>query len=124
MGHPENVLACYDLGYGLFDSAMPTRDARHGRLYTFKTAPDAPSGGLTGNWLAYVHAEDEKHIKNADPVSPYCDVSCCRRYSLGYLHHLFKINDALFLRLATIHNLRFMVQLTDRMRRRDAERGG
>ncbi len=36
VGHPQNVLACYQLGYGMFDSAMPTRDARHGRLYTFK----------------------------------------------------------------------------------------
>jgi queuine tRNA-ribosyltransferase len=43
VGHPENVLACYDLGYGMFDSAMPTRDARHARLYTFTQSDDGPS---------------------------------------------------------------------------------
>jgi queuine tRNA-ribosyltransferase len=118
VGHPKNVLACYDLGYGLFDSAMPTRDARHGRLYRFNQRTDAPVAGLSGNWLSYVYIEDKKHIKADIPVSEGCDCLCCRRYSLGFLHHLFKINDGLFTRLATIHNLRFMSQLEDRLRLR------
>jgi len=116
VGHPENVLACYRLGYDLFDSAMPTRDARHGRLFTFTTPPDGPASGLTGKWLDYVYISDDRHIKANQPVSAYCDALCCTRYSRGYLHHLFKIDDSLFLRLATIHNLRFMTQLTERIR--------
>lgn len=116
VGHPYNVLAAYNLGYGIFDSAMPTRDARHNRLYTFATPPDAPHSGLTGKWLKYVYLEDEKHIRSDEPLSLYCDCPVCQRYSRGYLHHLFKIGDALFGRLATLHNLRFMTQLTDRIR--------
>jgi queuine tRNA-ribosyltransferase len=116
VGHPENVLACYRLGYDLFDSAMPTRDARHGRLYTFTTSPTGRAGGLMGEWLEYVYIGDDKHIKADQPVSPLCDALCCTRYSRGYLHHLFKIDDSLFLRLATLHNLRFMTQLTERIR--------
>ncbi len=112
VGHPENLLACWRIGYGLFDSAMPTRDARHARLYAFKPGGSA----LTGKWMEYVYPGDEKHIKAARPVDPDCDGICCRRYSLGFLHHLFKINDALFLRLATIHNLRFMTRLTGLIR--------
>ena len=119
VGHPYNVLACYDLGYGIFDSAMPTRDARHNRLYTFATPADAPLAGLTGKWLKYAYLEDEKHIRSDEPLSPYCDCPVCQRYSRGYLHHLFKIGDSLFLRLATIHNLRFMTQLTERIRSRN-----
>ncbi len=119
IGHPENVLACYDLGYGIFDCAMPTRDARHGRLYSFTQPADAPQAGLTGKWLQYLYINDERHIKADLPVSPGCDCLTCARYSLGYLHHLFKMNDSLFPRLATIHNVRFMTQLTDRIRRRE-----
>jgi len=119
VGHPENVLACYELGYGMFDSAMPTRDARHARLYTFRKPPEGPSRGLDGDWLEYVYIGDQKHIKASRPVSPYCDALCCSRYSLGYLHHLFKLDDSLFLRLATLHNLRFMTQLTERILNRD-----
>lgn len=118
VGHPKNVAACWEQGYGIFDCAMPTRDARHGRLYTFLNPPDAPHAGLSKGekWLAYQYINDEKHIRADKPVSPFCDCPTCRRYSMGYLHHLFKINDASFLRLATIHNLRFMTQLTDRIR--------
>ncbi len=109
VGHPQNVVACAHMGYGLFDSAMPTRDARHGRLYTF-LRPD-----LSGEWFAYLYAADDKHIKASQPPSPGCDCACCRRYTLGYLHHLYKLKDSLYLRLATVHNLRFMTQLMERL---------
>lgn len=115
IGHPHNVLAGFKLGYGIFDCAMPTRDARHGRLYTF-TNPPGSDGGLHGDFLKYLYINDERHIKASLPVSPYCDCLACRRYSLGYLHHLFKMNDSLYLRLATVHNLRYMTQLTERIR--------
>ncbi len=116
VGHPLNVLACYQLGYEIFDSAMPTRDARHGRLYTFQNPDSAPNAGLTGKWLVYQYIADEKHIKNSLPISPYCDCPVCRHYSMGYLRHLHKVNDSLFPRLATLHNLYFMIQLETRIR--------
>jgi queuine tRNA-ribosyltransferase len=121
VGHPANVVQCARIGYELFDSAMPTRDARHGRLYVFATEASAPSAGLDGEWLSYLYINDDKFIKKDAPPSPSCDCLCCLRYSLAYLHHLFKIDDSLFLRLATIHNLRFMTQLMNRLR---ACRGG
>ncbi len=106
VGHPANVLRCHQLGYGIFDSAMPTRDARHGRLYTAVK----PAG--QGDWLKYLYINDEKHIKSAEPLEPGCDCPTCRDTSRGYLHHLFKMNDTLYFRLATMHNLRFMTRLT------------
>ena len=118
VGHPKNVLACFDLGYDLFDSAMPTRDARHGRLLRFNQPSQGQTAGLSGDWLSYVYIEDKRHIKADTAISPDCDCLCCQRYSLGFLHHLFKINDGLFQRLATIHNLRFMSQLEERLRLR------
>ncbi|PKO14693.1 MAG: tRNA guanosine(34) transglycosylase Tgt [Chloroflexi bacterium HGW-Chloroflexi-10] len=118
IGHPYNVLACYDLGYGIFDCAMPTRDARHGRLYTFTQTVSEPNAGLTDKWLKYLYINDEDHIKADSPISHGCDCLTCIRYSRGYLHHLFKMNDGLYHRLATIHNLRFMTQLTERIQQR------
>ncbi len=117
IGHPYNVLACYQLGYGIFDCAMPTRDARHGRLYQFANHHDGPQAGLSGNWLKYLYINDQEHIKHPGPITEGCDCPTCSRYSRGYLHHLFKMNDSLFLRLATIHNLRFMTQLTERIQK-------
>jgi queuine tRNA-ribosyltransferase len=115
VGHPENVLKGYQLGYTIFDCAMPTRDARHGRLFTFTQPPDSPGQGLTGKWLQYLYIQDDKHIKDSQPISPHCDCYTCQQFSRGYLRHLFKMNELTFYRLATIHNLRFMTQLTDRI---------
>lgn len=116
VGHPANVVACARMGYPMFDSAMPTRDARNGRLYTFTTGDPHALLSSSDEWFAYQYASDDKHTKDAMPVEPGCDCATCQRYSLGYLHHLFKINDALYLRLATIHNVRFMMRLVARLR--------
>lgn len=116
VGHPANVVACARAGYAIFDSAMPTRDARHGRLYTFTSDPSLPLDQAPVDWFSYVYAPDAKHIKQDGPISPWCDAPCCQHYSLGYLHHLFKIKESLFMRLATMHNLRFMAQLMARLR--------
>ncbi len=120
IGHPENVLACFQLGYDIFDCAMPTRDARHGRLFVFQKSDQDPDFGLSGDWFGYQYINDEQHIKADRPISEFCDCPCCRHYSAGYLHHLFKQGDTLFYRLATLHNLRFMVQLCERIQKRFA----
>ncbi|MBN1812266.1 MAG: queuine tRNA-ribosyltransferase family protein [Anaerolineae bacterium] len=120
VGHPAYVVACVRMGYDLFDCSMPTRDARRGRLYALTTDTLPPHrGGIEGgeaDWFSYVYATDDKHIKSDVPISPYCDCPCCANTSLGYLHHLFAVKDGLALRLATMHNLRFMTQLMARLR--------
>lgn len=102
VAHPANVTACYRLGYDMFDGAMPTRDARHGRLFTSNSS--------------YIYILDDKYVKVNEPITPGCDCLTCTRYSIGYLHHLFKIGDSLSFRLATIHNLRFMTRLIEELR--------
>ncbi len=111
VGHPEYVVACARLGYEMFDSALPTRDARRGRLYTF-TTPD----GLYGDWFKYLYINDDKYLKVNQPISADCDCLACTNYTRGYLHHLFKLNDHLYYRLTTLHNLRFMHRLEARMK--------
>lgn len=114
IGHPESIAACTRLGYNIFDSTMPTRDARHGRLYTFTQDPQA--GKLAGNWFKYIYPGDDKHKKKDLPVCGFNDSLLNGRYSLGYLHHLYKVNDTLFPRLATMHNLRFMSLMMESLR--------
>jgi queuine tRNA-ribosyltransferase len=116
VGHPANVAACAAMGYNIFDSTMPTRDARHGRLFAFRHDPHTLTPDASGSWFHYLYSKDKKHVKTNRPISPGCDCPACTHYSLGYLHHLYKLNDALYIRLATLHNLRFMTQLMARLR--------
>ena len=111
VGHPPYIARCAAMGYGLFDSAMPTRDARHGRLYRFNGTPNSGEMAASDEWFGYVYASDKRYIKSSAPVEEGCDCTLCRNYSLGYLRHLHKLNDALFQRLSTQHNLRFMARL-------------
>lgn len=116
VGHPANVAAAAELGYELFDSTMPTRDARHGRLTIFNENPAQANLFVGDDWFSYLYPGDDKHVKAAVAPSEWCDCPVCSRYSMGYLHHLYKLNDGLYQRLATIHNLRFMTQLMGRLR--------
>ena len=114
VGAPSNVARCLAMGYEMFDSSLPTRDARQGRLYAFdEDLPSADEWGKSG--YHYVYIRDEKHTKNKEPISPHCDCPTCSRYKLAYIHHLFKRKDPMYSHLATIHNLRFMTLLIDRL---------
>jgi queuine tRNA-ribosyltransferase len=116
VGQPDNVVACHGLGYQMFDSALPTRDARGGRLYAFTADPAGENFRPRGSWWEYTYVEDKKHIKANRAISAFCDCHTCKSYSLGYLHHLHKVGDTLYYRLATIHNLRFMMQLMEALK--------
>jgi queuine tRNA-ribosyltransferase len=110
VGHPRSIVACARLGYQLFDSSLPTRDARQGRLYTFLEATPSIEGD-DADWLDMLYIKDEKHVRSKEPISPYCTQICCTRYSRAYLNHLFVLKDAAYVRLATLHNLSFMQKL-------------
>lgn len=113
IGHPISIVKCIQLGFEIFDCTLPTRDARKGRLYTL--ADEMRSLSYIGyeESFSYTYIQDNKYKKSKNPVSQYCDCLTCSKYSLSYLHHLFKINDHLYFRLATIHNLRFMARLIE-----------
>jgi queuine tRNA-ribosyltransferase len=101
VGSPEDIIEAVARGCDLFDSALPTRVARNGALFTW---------------------EGRKNISNAvysqmeQPIVPDCDCYTCRNFSTAYLHHLFNSNELLAYRLATIHNLRFIGSLVAKIR--------
>jgi queuine tRNA-ribosyltransferase len=113
VGKPEHVVDVARLGRPvIFDCSLPSRDARHHRLYVRRQGVPLDAGaGLYG--LLYIL--DEKHANDPRPLSELCDGPCCTGYSRAYLHHLFKTNDTLGQRLATMHNLRFYTQLVEEL---------
>jgi len=116
IGKPENIVKCVRMGYSLFDCVIPTRDARHRRLYIFSEKPE--SSALVGaDFYKCLYLLDKKHINDKRPPEEGCDCLCCSSgYSRAYLHHLFQMEDALAYRLATIHNLRFYARLMEAIR--------
>jgi queuine tRNA-ribosyltransferase len=116
IGKPETLVEAFQLGYEMFDCVIPTRDARHRRLYVFPQDPSSIDLGVR-KFYENLYMEDRKHARDSGPVSESCDCLCCRQYSRAYLHHLFKIEDPLALRLATMHNLRFYMRLIQRLRK-------
>jgi len=116
VGSPGNVVQCARLGYELFDSSLPTRDARQGRLYVFERDFFGQSGAREDRVFSYLYIQDKKHMRSKAPVSAHCDCLTCSNYTLAYLHHLFSTRDALYFRLATMHNLRFMTLLMERLK--------
>lgn len=107
IGSPANVSAAAAAGYSTFDCVIPTRDARHGRLYLRHGARE----GFTS-----VSARDERWIRDFGPVDPACDCPCCREVSRAYLFHLFALEDHSAYRFATLHNLRFYARLMESLR--------
>jgi len=114
VGQPGHVLTCARLGYTLFDSAMPTRDARHGRLLIWQAQEGIPLARQS-RWYSYLYIGDDIHRRDRRPLDEGCTCPCCQDYSRAWLHHLFKIGDGLYDRFATLHNLAFMNRLMKRI---------
>ena len=119
IGRPDHLVSAFALGYSLFYCALPTRDARHGRLYAFRPGYPERMLGPDAAFFRAIHILDARYRIDRQPVEAGCDCPACRTYSRAYLHHLFKVGDTSAERLATLHNLRFYVRLVERLRRLD-----
>ncbi|MDD3165783.1 MAG: tRNA guanosine(34) transglycosylase Tgt [Oscillospiraceae bacterium] len=101
VGTPTNIIEAVARGVDFFDCVMPARNARHARLFT---------------WEGAVNLKNAKYARDPSPIDAQCDCPVCRRYSKAYLHHLFKAEEMLAMRLAVMHNLYFYNQLMQRIR--------
>jgi len=96
VGTPENILESVERGIDMFDCVLPTRNARHGQLYT--------SQGI-------VRIKNEQYTEDFTPLDPECDCYTCKKFTKSYLRHLFMANEILSLRLNTLHNVAFYLKL-------------
>lgn len=99
---PNDLLKAVALGSDMFDCVAPTRLARHGMLFM-------------GN-DERININNSSFAKDAGPVAPGCACPACQNYSRAYLHHLFAAQEITGMRLASIHNLHFMLDLMRRAR--------
>jgi queuine tRNA-ribosyltransferase len=107
LGRPSDIVSLYRMGWNIFDCTLPTRDARHKRLYKFKKHYKDLRKLTHRKNFEYVYI-DKKIFKNEPlPIDKNCKCRTCKNYSTAYLRHLFRIEDTLAYRLATIHNLHF-----------------
>ncbi len=101
VGTPENILEAVHRGVDLFDCVMPSRNARHGHVFT---------------WQGHRNLINNKYARDPRPIDEECDCPTCRRYSRSYIRHLLKVNEMLGMRLTVMHNLYFYNTLMERIR--------
>lgn len=101
VGTPSNIIEGVARGVDFFDCVMPSRNGRHGKLFT---------------WEGTVNILNAKYAMDDRPISESCQCPVCKRFSRAYLRHLFKAEETLALRLAVLHNLYFYNELTAKIR--------
>ena len=101
VGTPVNILEAVYRGVDLFDCVMPSRNARHGHLFT---------------WQGIRNLMNAKYELDDHPVDEECDCPVCRHFSRSYIRHLFKSGEMLAMRLSVMHNIYFYNTLMERIR--------
>jgi len=101
VGKPEDIIHGIERGIDMFDCVLPTRNARNGTLYT---------------WNGRVILKNNKYRMDYSPLDENCKCYTCQNFSKSYLRHLFKIGDITGLRLNSLHNIHFFIELTKKAR--------
>ncbi len=101
VGTPVNILECVDRGIDFFDCVMPSRNARHGNLFTSK---------------GYMNLNNNKYLLDDRPIDEKCECEVCKNYTRAYIRHLFKARELLAMRLCVLHNLYYYNDLMEKIR--------
>lgn len=101
VGTPGNIIEAVSRGVDLFDCVMPSRNARHGHLFT---------------WNGIININNAKYERDLSPIDESCDCPTCRNHSRAYIRHLFKSKEMLAMRLCVMHNLYFYNTLLEKIR--------
>lgn len=101
VGTPGNIITAVKLGVDLFDCVMPSRNARHGHLFT---------------WNGIINLNNAKYIEDFTPIDDKCECEACKNHTKAYIRHLLKSGEMLGMRLAVIHNLHFYNNLMKHIR--------
>ena len=101
VGKPDDLLNAIELGVDMFDCVIPTRNGRNGSLFTSK---------------GVININNAQFIKDKNPIDVKCMCFACQHFSRAYLRHMFNVNEIFGLRLATIHNIHFYLDLIKNVR--------
>lgn len=115
---PQNLLDAIKAGFDMFDCVAPTRLARNGALYVGEL--DSQDGQLifrSDSAKGRLQIGNQQYMKDSQVIQPGCDCATCTHgYSRAYLNHLYRAEELTYYRLASIHNVRFMVRLSQQIR--------
>ena len=111
VGYPENIVAGIKKGVDMFDCVIPTREARHGRLYV------RLHDNLNNKFYRTINIMNAKFNSDFSLINQNSKIEELRKYNKAYLHHLFKIQDPLALKLATLNNIEFYLDLMKTIRK-------
>ena len=112
IGRPEDIVRAVKMGWDMFDCVIPTREGRHGRLFLQKNNFSRP----LIKFYDIVNITNSKFAKDFSPINARSNLLELRSYSKSYLYYLFKINEPLGLRLASLNNLEFYIKLLTEIR--------
>ena len=101
VGTPRQIVESVARGVDMFDCVMPTRLARHGSAFIGNDTMPVKAG---------------RYAKDFTPIDPQCDCYCCRNFTRAYIRHLFNVGEILGVRLVTMHNLHYFINLMKRIR--------
>ncbi len=101
VGKPEDIVQAVKAGVDMFDCVIPTRNARNGQIFT---------------WSGKFNILNGRYKDDFSPVDESCRCYACRTFTRAYLRHLFKLNEILALRMASLHNITFYLSMMDRIR--------
>jgi len=123
LGRPEEIVHAVKQGVDMFDCVIPTREARHGRLYQFCTQEKKGAIKLFDNvFYKTINCTNEVFKQDFESINSNTKLDLLKAHSKSYLHHLFKTKEGLGLRLATLNNLEFYLELM-RMIRQGIKKG-
>ncbi|HRH32570.1 MAG TPA: tRNA guanosine(34) transglycosylase Tgt [bacterium] len=124
VGYPENIIEAVKRGVDMFDCVIPTREGRHGRLFCEKKQTDRDIKNLlntkrkaTPAFYETITITNQRFSKNRQAINSASVFPELRNLSRAYLHYLFKINEPLGQRLATLNNLEFYKELMTKIRK-------
>lgn len=118
LGKPEEIVTAVRVGVDMFDCVIPTREGRHGRLFIRKNNwKTLSSQKEKKNFYATLNINKEEFKADFSPVDKKCDCPLCKNYSRAYLRHLFATKELLALRLASLHNLKFYLDLMEKLKK-------
>ncbi|MBQ2670821.1 MAG: tRNA guanosine(34) transglycosylase Tgt [Clostridia bacterium] len=107
VGTPSNIIESVARGIDFFDCVMPTRNARHGFIFTRHGT---------------MNMKNQQYELDTRPIDEECSCPTCQKYTRAYIRHLFKAGEMLAMRLCVIHNLYFYNELMERIRKAIEER--
>ena len=101
VGEPSDIIEGVIRGIDMFDCVLPTRIARHGNAFTRH---------------GKMNIKNAKYKEDFTPIEKDCDCYACKNYTKAYIRHLVNVDEALGWRLLSIHNIRFLIRLTEELR--------